>query len=231
MRSNSEPDNSQPEEAKAGLLWLIENALGKSPDVNISNLQIRLIGGAVLLMGTINTLREKNTASEIAKSIPGVVEVENDLVIVDNCERSDEELFEAVDMALGNYPPDNPTSIGVRMVENGVAYISGKALSDMETRTAEEIASRVPGIKKVVNEIGVAPGIPLDDVDVKNVVEDALAADPRVDRLAVEVCVDHRNVYLDGEVDDEDSIDAAYEAADSAPGVKQVINRLRVRES
>jgi len=230
MPRSPEPEVSKIVVPDHALIGAVRQALGDSADVDTRDLLVDAANGVVYLTGTVRTLYEKRMAGRIARATAGAKRVQNDLVVVPDREPTDEEIREAVDQALGNYPERDPTMIGVRVVEGGVVYLAGKSSSALESWRAAEIAERVPGVKEVVNEIDVAPGEPVDDVTVKNLVEDALSEDPRVDPFEIEVKVKDADVYLDGEVEDEEARRAAGELASSAPGVKRVINRLRVRE-
>jgi osmotically-inducible protein OsmY len=70
----------------------------------------------------------------------------------------------------------------------------------------------------------------MDDISIKNLVMDSLADDPRVDRLAIEVNVKNADVYLEGEVEDEEAKQAAEELVSATAGVKYVVNHLHTRK-
>ncbi|MBI2843277.1 MAG: BON domain-containing protein [Armatimonadetes bacterium] len=211
------------------LIGTVRHALAESAEINTKDLLVSAAKGVVHLTGAVRTLHEKRAAGRLARAAPGAAGVENDLVVVPDRQPTDDEICEAVGRALGDYPDVDPARIGVRMVQDGTPYLAGKASSAMEAWKAADIAARVPGVKSIVSEIEVAPGEPVDDVALRNLVVDALSEDPRVDPFAIEICVDDADVYLGGEVEDEDAKLAAGELASGAPGVKRVINELDVR--
>lgn len=230
MRREAEPGDSRSEITDFNIEWSVEHTLGESADVDVSDLRVKVLDGIARLTGVVNTLREKDLAARIAEKLPGVRGVENDIVIDGNREPTNSKLYRAVADALADFPPDDPAAIGVRSVCDGVAYLVGNAASALEAKRAAEIASGVPGIKMVVNEISIAPGVPMGEIDIKNTVEDALTSNEKLDARDIEVCVDHTDVYLDGCVDDEDEMHIAEETAAGASGVRQVINRLHTRQ-
>jgi osmotically-inducible protein OsmY len=213
------------------LAGTVRQKLGKSAEVDTREVSVDSQGGVIHLTGTVSTLNEKRIAGNLAGSTEGVKAVENDLVIVLSGPEPDDFIIkESIEQALGNYPERAPTKIGVREVCDGIAYLAGKADSEQEACNAADIAAKIPGVKDVVVEIDIAPGIPMDDISIKNLVMDSLADDPRVDRLAIEVNVKNADVYLEGEVEDEEAKQAAEELVSATAGVKYVVNHLHTRK-
>jgi len=226
---SSEPEVSPAEVSDHALVGAVREALAESEQVDTRDLLVDAANGVVYLTGVVRTLYEKHTAGRIARATAGSGRVENDLTVVSELQWADDEVFQAIDQALGNYPEYDPARIGVRLVEGGVVYLAGRASSALEAWRAADIAEQVPGVTAVVNEIEVAPGKALDDAAIKNLVDDALSEDPRVDPFEIEIRVKDGHVQLDGEVADEEARRAAGELAGDATGVKRVINRLTVR--
>jgi osmotically-inducible protein OsmY len=154
--------------------------------------------------------------------------VENNLVVSPTKPSDDHRLLALAQDALANYPPGDPTTIGVRAVESGQAYITGTAEHAAEARRAMEIVESVPGIRRVIDEIVIAPGVPIDEVDLMNNVLDRFNTDPRLHTAGIVIDADRGTVYLSGEVQNEDMAESAGELASQARGVQHVINRLRV---
>lgn len=225
------PDPEIPSAAVAdnNIIGEVRHALGESPDVNIQDLLVDSTGGIVRLTGAVRTFYEKQTAGKLARSARGVKGVENNLVVVADKHPSDGDIECEIGKVLGNYPEGKPAKIGVRIVENGVAYLAGKASSALESWNAAALAARVPGVKEIVNEIDVAPGEPLDDVEIKNLVNDSLSQDLRIYPFDISVQVEDEDVYLEGEVEDEEAKRVAEELASGTNGVKRVHNNIRIR--
>ncbi|MEN6371414.1 MAG: BON domain-containing protein [Armatimonadota bacterium] len=224
------PDPEVPSAAVAdnNIIGEVRQALGESPDVDIRDLLVDSTGGIVCLTGAVRTLYEKQTAGKLALSARGVKGVENNLVVVADKQPSDSEIECAIANVLGNYPEGRPARIGVRIVENAVAYLVGKASSSLESWNAAAMAAKVPGVKKIVNEIDIVVGEPVDEVEIKNLVNDSLSKDLRVHPFDINVRVENEDVYLEGDVEDEETRRAAEEIASGTVGVKQVYNNLKI---
>ncbi|MEN6520590.1 MAG: BON domain-containing protein [Armatimonadota bacterium] len=224
------PDPEVPSAAVAdnNIIGEVRQALGESPDVDVRDLLVDSSGGIVQLTGAVRTLHEKQTAGKLALSAEGAKGVENNLVVVADKQPSDSEIECAIEKVLGNYPEGRPARIGVRIVENGVAYLAGKASSGLESWNAVALVAKVPGVKKIVNEIDVAPGEPVNEVELKNLVNDSLSRDLRVHPFDINVQVENEDVYLEGDVEDEETRCAAEEIASGTAGVKRVYNNIKV---
>lgn len=229
MKDYKEPEIPLSDVPVHALAGAVRNALAVRAEVDASEIVVDAVGDAVLLTGAVNSLQEKVSAGRIAASAQGVKSVENDIVVSPGKSSSDRVIHNRVAEALSNFPPDNPARIGVRIVDQGIVYLAGKARSAAEVSRSVDLASGVSGVRQVISEIVVAPGVQIDEVDVRNAVMDALQDDPRVNPYGINVCIDRFDVYLDGEVGDAESVRAAEELAGQAPGVKHVVNRLVAR--
>ncbi|HOP80605.1 MAG TPA: BON domain-containing protein, partial [Armatimonadota bacterium] len=148
------------------IIGAVRNALGESEEVDTSDIVVDAADGIIRLTGVVSTFYEKRKAGRLARAAEGVKGVDNSLVVVPDKQPTDQKIFDAIDKALGNFPEGRPARIGVRMVESGVAYISGKASNAQEAWNAIDIASKIPGVKDIVDEIDIAPGEPIDDVEI-----------------------------------------------------------------
>lgn len=210
------------------LIGNLRLALGENPDIDTSDLSIDASNGTVKLNGTVNSLFEKATAEKIAKSIPGAKRVENNLVVSPAKNLNDNKIKEKIELALGNLSKEGIQTIGVYEVDHGTAYLTGSSTSLLQSRRAVDVASKIPGVKNVVDETEI---IANSDESINNLVSDALSDDRRIDPYSVEIQVNNADVFLEGEVDDEDSVLAAGELAAGISGVKHVVNHLHARVS
>jgi hypothetical protein len=109
--------------------------------------------GALRLTGVVPDVQAKRRAGVIARSLQGVIEVENDLV-------TDTSIVAHVIDALSTDPRTNVAIVGV-LNERGVVTLKGQ-VDDPNTRdAAEEIARRQPGVADVLNELDVK----MDDIN------------------------------------------------------------------
>jgi hyperosmotically inducible periplasmic protein len=55
----------------------VESALANNPDYKFTDVKVSVSGGTAQLSGFVNTQDQKNKAGDIAKSVPGVKDVQN----------------------------------------------------------------------------------------------------------------------------------------------------------
>jgi osmotically-inducible protein OsmY len=126
------------------------------------------------------------------------------------------------------------TSIGVTSYNRKVLLV-GEAESRTLAERAAELASRVPKVERVIDEIAVGPNIDLwrqtEDTYLSVRVKLALSEInmPGFDPLRVKVVTEDATVYLLGLVSPEEG-DAAAEKARFVPGVKRVVKLFEYPE-
>ncbi len=223
MKDRHEPEIDKSDVPSHNLIGAVRYVLAGSPEVNAGSITVNASNGVVYLTGAVDTLREKEMASALATKSSGVTYVENDLVVSPAKPSSDHELLSRAQQALGGFVEPK---IGVRMVESGQAYVTGTAESAYIAEAAVRVVESVPGISQVINEIDIASGEPIDDIDIANRVLDRLADDPRLHYAGIAVRADRGEVILDGEVDNHSMVESAGDLANRAEGVRRVVNRL-----
>lgn len=201
-------------------------ALGLSPDVHETDIVISTQGCLVRLIGTVGTLEESNEAERITSEIAGVTGVQNDLTVSANREVSDLEMTGCANAELSGYP--DLVGVGAR-VTAGTAFLKGKVRSLAIENRAIEIVSGVPGLRRVVSEIEIAAGEPVDDIGLANDVAEAISNDPNISMTDMEVSVEEGLVVIEGEVETEREFDLITKRASAVPGVQHVKNLVQVR--
>jgi osmotically-inducible protein OsmY len=130
------------------------------------------------------------------------------------------------------------------LVRYGVATLDGVVRTDAERQRAQEIASQVPGVDEVVNDLVVAPPITVAAVDNAKVAtdqENANIEENVTQRLRLDAALGSRDIHvvangltntvtLSGSVSTEEEKERAGRIAVSAFPVGQVRNQLEVRE-
>jgi osmotically-inducible protein OsmY len=212
---------------------------GASPDVLVED-------GAVILFGKVSHLKAKSAAEHDARNTSGVVAVDNRLVVDAFANLpSDADAEQALRAALAWDP-----LLGDAQIEAGVvghiAYLSGTVDSGFEKMEAQDVASRVKGVKLVRNQLQVGadfviwdydgpyvttetilPAPPKSDEQIKKDIEKAFFWSPFVHRNDIKVTVDGGVAVLSGKVGswvgyEEASLDAR------KSGAPTIINRLKV---
>ena len=136
----------------------IRNSLDQSglKDVSISQDRDK---GVVTLSGTTSSEGDKAQAESIAKSIAPSQVVSNQIAVRP---RGNETAAKTVDSDLDKGIEKNLDATLVKhklnhdvsySVKNGVVTLTGRVASQSERKGAEELASSVPNVKQVVNEL------------------------------------------------------------------------------
>jgi osmotically-inducible protein OsmY len=106
--------------------------------------------GIVTLRGYVSTAANKKRADRAARSVPGVLEIDNQLV-------TDEEVVIAIAQALARDERTREPRIFVS-AKHGVVVLNGRTETAETRAAAEEVAAIVPSVRGVVNYIQ-APGV------------------------------------------------------------------------
>jgi osmotically-inducible protein OsmY/sporulation protein YlmC with PRC-barrel domain len=109
--------------------------------------------GIVKLRGHVISMRNKTRAEEAACSVPGVLGLENDLVL-------DQDLANGVAQALGNDEHTRFARISIG-AQNGFITLNGRVDRADLREAAESIAAGVPQVRGVINTIQ-APNVVTD---------------------------------------------------------------------
>ncbi|MGH7896515.1 MAG: BON domain-containing protein, partial [Candidatus Binatia bacterium] len=206
------------------------------------------VDGRLTLYGEVPSTADKAKAVEVARSIEGVSEVRDLLVVEEERQpssRSDTSIRKHVDRALEKNAQGG--GVTVESVKAGVVRLSGKAPNSIALLRAIEIVRRVKGVRRVENAVEV--GTDDTDLDVwgrhelrqdgRGIFDAAndlwltaevrlrLLADPRIGTDVSVDCHDEE-VTLFGTVGSKAEKEAAEEDARSVPGVDDVENELQI---
>ncbi len=134
------------------MVMAVRDALDQYAPIHIwgDGIQLDARGGTVFLTGVTRSRSSKETAERIAKSVKGVTAVENRLVVDPDVELAIAQALAADPRTRGGFPG---ILVGVVF---GVAFLKGTVPSADMKAAAEEIASKIPGVRSVSNEL-VAP--------------------------------------------------------------------------
>jgi osmotically-inducible protein OsmY len=231
----------------------VEDALLYDPRVVSLNVTTRVDDGVVTLRGVVNDLMEKRAAARDARNTVGVLSVKNRLKVRPSRPVDPETLERKATDAVSRDPYLEPYEITVEVV-GGTATLHGSVDSYHEKAQAEDVVSRIEGIRTVENKLTVDYDLSyfvhdpyVDDLDpsdyrwyrpepltpragdaeIREEVEDELWWSPFVDEGDVEVTVVNGRAKLTGEVDSWSEYGAAARNAYEG-GAVWVDNRLEV---
>lgn len=177
-----DPDKYLADEVKNALLAGTESA---GIDVQVSGGD-----GTIRLYGVVDVLSHKRAAEEIARKIPGVRRVENEITVANEETATDKDLVAAIAKKLGRN--DRTRNIGCR-VHKGVVTLVGHADDHDDIKTAISLVEDMAGVREVrLQRVKVGEGRDEDDADVARAAE----------RLLDEMGYDHQlfEVYCDAGV-------------------------------
>lgn len=248
-RNNEWPPVTDHEIEKA-----VERALLYDPRIVSFEPKVEVEDGIVTLRGVVDNAKARRAAARDAEDSVGVWYVRNFLE-VRGATRPDDRIEKDVLAALERDPYVTDLGIGVSSV-NGKVFLYGDVDSYFQRAAAEDVASRVPGVLEVDNQLHVAYDAlqyglldryatePLlnpyafdhetisvrPDAEIKKNIESEFFWSPFVDADAVHVSVDHGKATLTGTVDSWHERTAATENALEG-GAIEVINELDVQPS
>ena len=198
------------------------------PCVDARTIGVSVEDGIIALTGHVESYAAKLNADRIVKRVHGVVGVANDLQVKlhAGAERDDVDVARSAVNALEwnvSVPKDH---IKVS-VSKGWVTLNGTVDWYYQKRAAEDAVMVLAGVRGVMNNIVVA-GRPVRVEDVKAEIEAALKRSAEVDSQKITVQASEGKVTLTGTVrswvERQDAVSAAW----SAPGVRSVIDQIRI---
>lgn len=204
----------------------IEQELRWDPKVNAAQVGVSVDGGAVTLLGSVDTYAEKWAAEEAAKRVADVRTIALDLTVkvCSDHERSDSELAAAVQNALAwdVYVPKTVTAT----VQHGAVNLAGQVPWNYQRNAAEQAVRHLEGVVTVSNTITLAPQADPDEV--KEKVQAALQRQATADAKSIHVETRGGKVTLTGNASTWQAIEDAANAAWAAPGVTDVVDQVEL---
>jgi len=120
------------------------------PEVELGAVEVSAQAGIVLLKGWVPDIRTKRRVEAVARSIAGVIDVQNEL-------DTQVAVTARVRHALFSDPRTELSAIDVINQPVGVITLKGIVDSVKVREAAEEVVSETPGVLSVINELSVAP--------------------------------------------------------------------------
>lgn len=201
--------------------------LSWEPSVEATQIGVEVKDGIVTLAGHVSSHTQKWKAEEAAQRVTGVkgvvVEVNVELPGLDT--RPDVDIVKAANNALAWHVSLPRDAIKVT-VDHGWIALSGQVEWGFQRSEAEAAVRNLIGIMGVENKIEIRPKIRPRDIKTK--IEAALQRRAHLDVNAVGVKVEAGTVTLSGALDSWEACETVRLAAWQAPGVQNVVDRMRV---
>jgi len=201
------------------------------------DITIRSIDGAVTLTGFVTEESHKTFATDIVTDLPGVISVDNRLVVKDAVPtaNSDALLRDKVKSALMFHRSVNAENTKVD-IRDGIVTLRGTATSQAQKDLTTAYARDVTGVNDVNNEMTVSKtgdnSLPtaivekIDDASITTQVNMALLFHRSTSFLHTTVETNHGVVTIGGRARNEAEADLVTKLVSDIHGVKNVINRM-----
>ena len=213
-------DNEIQRDVEAELKW--------TPEVDDTDVSIKVQGGAVTLTGFVPDSFQKYRAERAARRVKGVAAVANDIQVRwSGTAPTDPEIARAAVATLKSDLPSAAEQIRP-MVHEGRITLLGEVEWYYQRELAEKLMHRIAGVISVRNSIHIKPKLAAEK-DIKARIEAAFQRLADVDAHNIAVDATGSEITLRGEVRSWAERDQAQATAWGAPGVTRVANELTVR--
>lgn len=207
---------------------VIKEKLHESMQESAMDINLFCRDGFVHMSGIVDVLTEKQYAEEIAVNTPGVIKVENKITVAMDGNFTDKHIEKEVMEKLADYDNDSVSGLGVK-VNDGVVSLVGNVDTLMDANIAMNLASRIRGVKNVVNNTSIASSGKYDDTFISNKILQELSK-TELSYRDIHRDVDGGIVRLSGYLDNPAEVELAKEIAMNVEGVRKVINKLHARK-
>ncbi|HZS81418.1 MAG TPA: BON domain-containing protein [Stellaceae bacterium] len=203
------------------------DALEFEPRVDAAHIGVSVHDAVVTLSGHVASYAEKFAAERTARQVKGVKAIAEELEVrlpSDKKLSDDEIAARAVRMLTWDeLVPNDRISI---KVEHGIVTLEGEVDWQYQRVEAENDIHRLSGVRAVINNIKV--GARVAPADVRAKIRAALERDAELEANRISIAVENGKVVLGGTVKGWTEREAAERAAWSAPGVREVEDRIEL---
>jgi osmotically-inducible protein OsmY len=197
------------------------------PSIDSASIAVAVHGGVVTLSGHVPTYLQKVAAERVVRGVKGVLGIAQDIEVrLQGADpTSDEDIAKRAVTAIAFDSLLPPDSVQVK-VSHGWITLMGELEWQYQRNAAEADVRKLHGVVGVINGVTLKPRPHTGDIAAR--IKDALVRDATIDAQAIKVKVDGDRVILEGSVDCWRDRDLVERAAWAAPGVRAVVDQLRV---
>jgi len=138
----------------AGITADVVASLVRDSLVDERKVEVETVGGVVYLRGIVGSYTERRAADVDARTVPGVLDVVNELTVALSVARTDEAIAADVKLALETNIAGDLSDVHVD-VKEGVVYLRGNVATVAQRWLIDEAVRWTPGVVDVVNDLGV----------------------------------------------------------------------------
>lgn len=203
------------------------DAIKWEPQLNTSEIEVSANKGIITLGGAVDLLEKKTKALAVAKQVPGVLQILENIEVKINSwqQKNDHDIAQAVLNAFKwNW---NTINDGIEVqVENGHVTLTGELEWHYQKEAATRAVNNLIGVKGITNNIRIDSRLttPIDKALIKRALKNHVA----IDLASIEIEVSRNEVTLEGTVDSLYQKELAEKITWKAPGVRNVQNNLNV---
>jgi len=205
----------------------VRSELQWDPSVVSQGINANVRDGVVTLAGIVPRFYLKYNAEDAARRVRGVKSIDDQLEVMDpdSYASTDDEVAEMARQILKwNYQV--PDGVHV-VVDNGRVTLSGVVDWDYQRAAAAKAVSSLVGVFDVVNDITIKE-TSLDSSEVRSQIENSLGRLTATAEHNIGVSVVGDTVTLSGSLNSSNEIEAVRIAAWNAPGIRNVVNQLKI---
>jgi osmotically-inducible protein OsmY len=201
--------------------------LAWDPAVSPTAIGVAVKDGVVTLTGHLDTYAEKEAVARAVRRVEGVqaVALELDVRLSPQHQRSDTDIATSAELAL-KWHASVPAEAVRLTVDHGWVTMQGEVDWEFQRRSIENTIRPLKGVVGISNEIKLRERP--QAADISRQIEDALKRQATREAQRIHVAIDGSTVKLTGAVHSWHEREAAQGVAWSAPGVRSVVNELRV---
>jgi len=206
----------------------ILDELAYEPVVDAAHIGVAVDENVVTLSGHVSSYAQRLAAVSAVRRVKGVHGIADEIEVrysPDEKTFDDEIAKRAINMlAWDSVVPSDSVQV---TVHDGLVTLTGKVNWQYQKSSAERDIRKLSGVRGVINNIEIEPHAKAENVRSK--IEAALKRHAEVEAKHIRVTVrDDSEVLLEGKVQSWDEKVAVENAAWSAPGVKNVRDRLTI---
>jgi len=201
--------------------------LAWDPAIGATAIGVAVKDGVVTLTGHLETFAEKHAVSRAVQRVTGVkaIALELDVKLSPDHKRSDTEIAANAEQALKWNTSISPEAIRFT-VDHGWVTLQGELEWDYQRRSIEQAIRPLMGVVGISNEITLRAKAQAGDLSRR--IEEALTRQAIREAKQIHIAVEGDTVKLTGTVHSWHEREAAQGVAWSAPGVRFVVNELRM---